>query len=38
MSRRSIAVIVAVIAVATALWIGGNALWHALLVMHGRGR
>jgi hypothetical protein len=38
MSRRAIAVIVAVIAVAAALWIGGKALWHELLVMHGRVR
>jgi hypothetical protein len=38
MSKRSIAVIVAVIAVTAALWLGGNALWHALLVMHGRAR
>jgi hypothetical protein len=29
--------IVAVVAAAVVLWLGGQALWNALLAMHGRG-
>jgi hypothetical protein len=36
MKRRSIATAVTVIVVAVVLWLGGHALWNAVLVMHGR--
>ena len=37
MKRRSLIVVAIVMLVAAAAWLGGNALWHAVLVMHGRG-
>jgi hypothetical protein len=37
MNRRSIVVVAIVVVVAAAAWLGGNALWHAVLVMHGQG-
>ena len=37
MSRRSIVTLVCVAGVGAALWLGGQALWQALLVMHGHG-
>lgn len=38
MSRRSAVAILAVVVLIAVLWFGGQALWHALLEMHGRGR
>ena len=38
MKKRSILTIVAVVVVAAAFWLGGQALWSMLLAMHGRGR
>ena len=37
MSRRSIILVVLVIVTGAALWAGGQAIWNALLAMHGRG-
>jgi hypothetical protein len=37
-SKRSIVVVVAVLVVAGVLWFGEQALWNAILAMHGRGR
>jgi hypothetical protein len=36
MKKRSIAVLVTVVAVAAALWFGGRMLWNIVLAMHGR--
>jgi hypothetical protein len=36
MSKRSMIAIVAAVAGAMVLWLGGQALWHALLAMHDR--
>lgn len=36
MSKRAIAIVAAVIVVAALFWLGGHALWNAVLVMHGR--
>jgi hypothetical protein len=36
MSRRVVAVIVAVAAIAAIGWFGGAAIWNAVLVMHGQ--
>jgi len=36
MNKRSIVAAVTVVVVAAALWLGGQALWNVLLVMHGR--
>lgn len=38
MSKRSIVVVVAVLVVAGVLWLGEQAVWNAILVMHGHGR
>jgi hypothetical protein len=37
MNKRSITIAAIVVLVAAAAWLGGNALWHAVLVMHGQG-
>jgi hypothetical protein len=36
MKRRSIATAGIVIVVAVVMWLGGHALWNAVLAMHGR--
>jgi hypothetical protein len=37
-SRRSLALaVVVLVAVAILIWWGGDALWHLVLKMHGRG-
>jgi hypothetical protein len=36
MKRRSIATAVAVVVIALVIWLGGHALWNAVLAMHGR--
>ena len=35
-NRKLIVIAVIVLAAAAALWAGGGALWHMLLVMHGK--
>jgi hypothetical protein len=37
MSRGVIAVVVAVAVLGAICWFAGAAVWHAVLVMHGRG-
>jgi hypothetical protein len=36
MRKRSVVAIVTVIVVAAVIWLGGHALWDAILAMHGR--
>jgi hypothetical protein len=36
MNKRSIIVIVAVVVVSAAMWLGGHSLWNVILAMHGR--
>lgn len=37
MSKRAIGILVLVIVVSAALWLGGRVIWNVLLAMHGRG-
>jgi len=36
MNKRSIVTIVAVVALAAGLWLGGQALWNVVVAMHHR--
>jgi lipopolysaccharide export system protein LptC len=38
MNRRSLRIVMIVVVVAAVVWLGGQALWHAIEVMHGAGR
>ena len=38
MNKRAVRIVVIVVVVAAVVWLGGQALWHAIEVMHGAGR